>query len=378
MKIDHSLDHPHDFDGTTDENLSNQEDGTMDYLTAANTSIKSEGMAGDNCLSLTEPNESVKYEKLRKEEIINCVCNIMEEDGLMIQCDLCLCWQHGLCHAIEKESDVPEKYVCHTCLNPFRERSSRKYIHDQDWIKEGKLPVLNDWVGDMRVRLREAKLKRAFALVNDLLRIQEMLHSLRVKVNVAQNKNHPKLYLWAKNWSKPDIPFLDPTPVPVIEIKRLAKEENEPLEESKPSDTELMKILEEDNAPLKKSPEKDFTLTPPEETLDVKKSLLSQLSEIKTSIEQSSPIIPQPEAPIDPLECKLRLLEHIDHSQNYIDSLLDFIEAQVTALEEMDGDKPVGQMPDLESHVTWKQTIRMLLNDLETVRKMAALCPPQL
>lgn len=364
MKFDPSL----DLDGTTDENLSNQEDATMDY------SLRSDAMAGDNSLPLPEPRdtESVKYEKLRKEEIINCICNVMEEDGLMIQCDLCLCWQHGACHLIEKESDVPEKYICQTCLHPFRERTSRKYIHDQDWIKEGKLPVLNDWVGDMRVRVREAKLKRAFALVNDLLKIQEMLHSLRVKVNVAQNKNHPKLYLWAKSWKKPEIPILDPSPVPVMEVKRLVKEENWPLEESKPSDTELMKILEEDNASVKKSPEKDST--PPKE---VEKSLLSQLSDIKTSIERPSPVVPQPEAAIDPLECKLRLLEHIDHSQNYIDSLLDFVEAQVTALEEMDGDKPLGHVPDLESNVTWKQTIRMLLNDLETVRKMAALCPPQ-
>lgn len=41
------------------------------------------------------------------------------------------------------------------------------------------------------------------------------------------------------------------------------------------------------------------------------------------------PFIPQPEAPIDPGECRMRLLEHIEHFQNHIDAKLTFIEAQV-------------------------------------------------
>lgn len=61
-----------------------------------------------------------------------CLCHL--------QCDLCLCWQHGICNNIEKETEVPEKYVCPICLNPYRQRKSKKYLHDQDWLKEGKLP----------------------------------------------------------------------------------------------------------------------------------------------------------------------------------------------------------------------------------------------
>lgn len=41
------------------------------------------------------------------------------------------------------------------------------------------------------------------------------------------------------------------------------------------------------------------------------------------------PFIPQPEAPIDPGECRMRLLEHIEHFQNHIDARLTSIEAQV-------------------------------------------------
>ena len=41
------------------------------------------------------------------------------------------------------------------------------------------------------------------------------------------------------------------------------------------------------------------------------------------------PFIPQPEAPIDPGECRMRLLEHIEHFQKHIDAKLTYIEAEI-------------------------------------------------
>jgi PHD finger protein 20 len=74
-------------------------------------------------------------------ELINCVCGYTEEDGLIIQCDLCFCWQHGSCNLIDREEDVPDKFICHVCRSPSKERKSRKYSHDQDWLKKGTLPI---------------------------------------------------------------------------------------------------------------------------------------------------------------------------------------------------------------------------------------------
>lgn len=131
--------------------------------------------------------EMVKLERLRREEIINCTCGLMEEDGLMIQCDVCLCWQHGHCNAIEREKDVPEKYICYICRYSYRQRPSKKYAHDYEWIKEGKLATLSTCVRDQHiVDQRRAMLKRSYDLVGALLQIQETLHSLRVKMNVAK------------------------------------------------------------------------------------------------------------------------------------------------------------------------------------------------
>lgn len=44
------------------------------------------------------------------------------------------------------------------------------------------------------------------------------------------------------------------------------------------------------------------------------------------------PFIPEPEAPIDPTECRMRLLEHIEHFQCHIDSRLASIETQICGM----------------------------------------------
>ena len=97
-------------------------DSSQSQLTTA--TIGSSGIDATPTLPTEEPKyiqengQIIKIVRMRQEEIINCVCTYGEEDGLMIQCELCLCWQHGTCNGIEKESQVPEKYICYICRNP--------------------------------------------------------------------------------------------------------------------------------------------------------------------------------------------------------------------------------------------------------------------
>lgn len=85
-----------------------------------------------------------------------------------------------------------------------------------------------------------------------------------------RQKDHPKLYLWAKNWEKTDIPKIDIEPVPIMEMTKSEAEcvdvgsensrradvlkveaklslKDDQDEKSIASDSELMKILEEDS-----------------------------------------------------------------------------------------------------------------------------------
>ncbi|XP_055849339.1 uncharacterized protein LOC129914222 [Episyrphus balteatus] len=274
---------------------------------------------------IKENGELIKIVRMRQEEIINCLCNYGEEDGLMIQCELCLCWQHGTCNGIEKESDVPDKYVCVICSNPQCGRESRKYVHDQDWMYEGKLPAANYHEENPMHPERFEILKKSHTLAGNLVELKRFLHSLQVKINIAGNKDHPKMYLWEKRW--------DPIPKDVVKV------ENDTIK-LEDGDTDMKDVSKIQATPIE--------------------------AQDKIKIE---PNIPQPEAPIDPVECQHRLLEHIKVQQNLVLSRLDDIEAQVNELEAADN------LPDMKSAdiEETKDVLATFIKELEIMKSIAKI-----
>lgn len=120
-----------------------------------------------------------------QKELVHCFCGSPEEDGLMIQCELCLCWQHGICLAIDSEENVPDPYVCHFCRYPIRERLSRRYTHDQTWLKKGHLPSLKFISGSSTIPA-DRTLRVAHTLTAAATDLKQLLHSLKVKIDVAK------------------------------------------------------------------------------------------------------------------------------------------------------------------------------------------------
>ncbi|CAG5074088.1 Similar to PHF20L1: PHD finger protein 20-like protein 1 (Homo sapiens), partial [Cotesia congregata] len=350
---------------------------------------KSDSKSDDNsqngeCMMMMINGEMVKVEQLKREEIINCTCGVVEEDGLMIQCDLCLCWQHGHCNSIEREKDVPEKYICFICQNSYRQRPSKKYAHDQDWIKEGKLPSLtNRHKNQEKLNKRFAMLKRSNDLVGALL--------------------------------KPTTPDMDITQLDIKPEGTCPMTKNEINgDKSINSDSELMKILEEDNScvndDLKVKKEisdskniedspvvKNETEAPQTDKIedikieDSEENIKDQLNPSSTDSQvqfnasnnnesllndckseqakskpfeplpeqpppPQQPFIPEPEAPIDPDECRLRLLNHIEHFQNHMEVHLTSVESQVSFLEAMDPDDDLAAD---KVDIRCKETIQM-------------------
>lgn len=48
--------------------------------------------------------------------IIGCICEINEDDGFTIQCDICFRWQHCVCMGFKTSDEVPEdEYKCYYC-----------------------------------------------------------------------------------------------------------------------------------------------------------------------------------------------------------------------------------------------------------------------
>lgn len=71
-------------------------------------------------------------------EVINCKCNINHSDGFMIQCENCLCWQHGLCEEID-ESNPPENYKCWNCTKYSERFKEKNWMID---LKNDELSLL--------------------------------------------------------------------------------------------------------------------------------------------------------------------------------------------------------------------------------------------
>lgn len=308
---------------------------------------------------INENGEVIKIVRMRQEEIINCLCSYVEEDGLMIQCELCLCWQHGICNGIEKESQVPEKYICYICRNPQRGRESMKYAHDQDWLIAGKLAVATYHGPNSKHSERFDMLKQSHTLTGNLIELKRFMHSLNVKINIAENKDHPKMYLWSKKWEK------SPASSELANIEMLAQSDkskfatNEALNELF-SNVEVKKdtVKEEETNPSMEvvadttDPNEDKSATVPvkadeaalteskpnvfgDDKMMVDQSILAGLlnsSEgvnVEPAQETAAVKIPQPEAAINPSECQLLLLDHIQKQQNLVMGRLQTIEAQI-------------------------------------------------
>ncbi|XP_060517511.1 PHD finger protein 20 [Cylas formicarius] len=293
---------------------------------------------------IIEGGKIIKLERMKQEEIINCTCGFAEEDGLMIQCELCLCWQHAYCNNIQRETEVPEKYVCRICQNPWRERGSMRWLHDQEWLKQGTLPTSSFHAKDSEVaHARFDKLKRSHDVTGGLLELKEYLHALSLKLMIAEAKNHPKLYLWSKPWDKPRLP-----------------EKSDAILQS--ASATKPKLENGDHQYIKN----ELGVEKPD--LSNESMLMMILKAGKEDIalpnvqQNSAPIIPRPEAAINLDDCRLNLLDHISHSSSLIEERLDHFEKQIVELEAgTEGD------PDEECAKT-RQTIQMLLRDLDKLK----------
>ena len=60
------------------------------------------------CLVRPEPADT-------DEDIINCPCGQYKDEGVMVQCDTCSCWQHTDCISLDTEPDKVENFVCFKC-----------------------------------------------------------------------------------------------------------------------------------------------------------------------------------------------------------------------------------------------------------------------
>ncbi|KAK7099160.1 HORMA domain-containing protein 1-like isoform X2 [Littorina saxatilis] len=62
---------------------------------------------------------------------VRCACGCNEDDGLMIVCDVCNCWQHAVCYRILDEEHAPEEHTCDTCVREDKtKRATDPYLKE--------------------------------------------------------------------------------------------------------------------------------------------------------------------------------------------------------------------------------------------------------
>ncbi|NXL52813.1 PHF20 protein, partial [Podilymbus podiceps] len=167
--------------------------------TLSESSVDSLLWSDDDCSRdvdvTTNPDEEVEESDF---EIVRCVCEVKEENDFMIQCEECLCWQHGVCMGL-LEDNVPEKYTCYICQDPPGQRSSLKYWYEKEWLSNGHMHGLA-FLEENYSHQNAKKIVATHQLLGDVQRVIEVLHGLQLKMSILQNKEHPDLKLWCHPW----------------------------------------------------------------------------------------------------------------------------------------------------------------------------------
>ncbi|KAM6404567.1 PHD finger protein 20 isoform 2-T3 [Rhynochetos jubatus] len=167
--------------------------------TLSESSVDSLLWSDDDCSQdvdvTTNPDEEVEESDF---EIVRCVCEVKEENDFMIQCEECLCWQHGVCMGL-LEDNVPEKYTCYICQDPPGQRSSLKYWYEKEWLSNGHMHGLA-FLEENYSHQNAKKIVATHQLLGDVQRVIEVLHGLQLKMSILQNKEHPDLKLWCHPW----------------------------------------------------------------------------------------------------------------------------------------------------------------------------------
>ncbi|ELK38133.1 PHD finger protein 20-like protein 1 [Myotis davidii] len=354
--------------------------------------------------------DSTNFEESQDEdealnEIVRCICEMDEENGFMIQCDECLCWQHSVCLGLLEES-IPEQYTCYVCRDPPGQRWSAKYRHDKDWLNNGRMCGLS-FVKENYSHLNAKKIVSTHHLLADVYGVTEVLHGLQLKIGILKNKHHPDLHLWACSGKRKDQDqvvagaekkVIVPDTATPEEKKHHVQNHKEPPRA--PPRVEGTYITSEHSyqkppssgpdcralADPRSSEEDEVSSCEEEQELSLRERRRAQRPGRDDGAPAQNPaeknvvfVYNDKKGSEDPgdahLQWQLNLLTHIENVQNEVTSRMDLIEKEVDVLEswldftgELEPPDPLTRLPQLKRH------LKQLLMDMGKVQQIATLC----
>ncbi|KAM3922754.1 PHD finger protein 20 isoform 4-T4 [Leptodactylus fuscus] len=352
-------------------------------------------------------------------EIVRCMCEVQEENDFMIQCEECLCWQHGVCMGL-LEDTVPEKYTCYVCQDPPGQRVSLKYWYDKEWLNEGHMQGLS-FLEENYSHQNAKKIVATHQLLGDVQRVIEVLHGLQLKMSILQSKEHPDLRFWGQPWKQHTLndrcyirrtveensckedstnyrtyngAVDKPSPIPSVEESYITSEhcyqkprtyypavEQRLVVETRSSSldggVDRIRQNREDSIAERLGWELD------RELLKVESESKHNYCKVRECLSKRNPPQESPHTqPADngdatvssQLQWQLNLLTHLESLQDEVTHRMDFIEKELDVLEsfldytgELEPPEPLARLPQL------KHRIKQLLMDLGKVEQIA-LC----
>nr|XP_032629417.1 PHD finger protein 20-like protein 1 [Chelonoidis abingdonii] len=356
--------------------------------------------------------DSTNFEESQDEEdalneIVRCICEMDEENGFMIQCEECLCWQHSVCMGLLEDS-IPEQYICYICRDPPGQRWSAKYLYDKDWLNNGHMCGLS-FLKENYSHLNAKKIVSTHHLLADVYGVTEILHGLQLKIGILKNTHHPDLHLWACSGVRKEqeqvtfgiekkIVTLPDTVNPSERTCHNQSHKEAPL--SLPQKMEETYIISEHSYQKPQSFGQDCkSVTDPVSSDDedmssfeedqefcsddknclqysLKEDGMSEQNAAEGNVVCACNEKKGSEEQVDShLQWQLNLLTHIENVQNEVTSRMDLIEKEVDVLEswldftgELEPPDPLARLPQL------KRRIKQLLIDMGKVQQIATLC----
>ncbi|XP_071753312.1 PHD finger protein 20-like protein 1 isoform X2 [Centroberyx gerrardi] len=354
------------------------------------------------------------------QEIVRCICQMDEENGFMIQCEECMCWQHSVCMGLLEES-IPDQYICYICRDPPGQRWSAKYLHNRDWLMKGHMFGLSI-LSENYSKQNSQRIVSTHQLLADLLTLKHILHGLMLKMDILQDRHSPSLQLWARSWVNSDehqpmgglpdcLHLLDhmhssclaspphssllhlyassPSDPPLSDTYITSEHSyQKPVDPGDNLDTELCCNPNPHSSPrLHKGPATDSASCSIQQAkpvvviscpLEASRTPGDPSDSSRNPISPESPEQAEHQARTRTRTCvqwQMNLLTHIEDVQNQLASRMDFIEKELDVLESwLDLSGGLEHPDTLACLPQLKLSIKQLLADLSKLQDISTLC----
>lgn len=298
-------------------------------------------------------------------EVVRCVCEVDEENDFMIQCESCLCWQHGTCMGLY-EDNVPHNYICYYCRQTSGWRRAQRFLSEPDLLISGRMFGLS-FVKENYSEINASKISHTSRLLAHTHSLHQVLSGLQLKISLLHSPSHPDLQLWRSPWRREEALKLTPSQQDEAPICYVSSEHCYQKPEA-PWETAEEKLMMAD------AEEKE---TKPEDLRKDSGTVTHSDGCLLLGVEEGNRSDGAAERPLRQTaaaatQCRLNLLEHVESLHHQISAMMDLIERELDVLEswldhsgELEPPDPLSRLPQL------KQRIRRLLSDLSTLRRLA-------